>query len=66
MANEATAEKLPIDDRCKHGMIPRTCAYCLGYAPSKYGASVGLAWIHSTGFTQKSFEGSSPSSYYEE
>lgn len=50
---KAAAEKLPIDDRCKHGLTERTCAYCLGHAPSEYGASTGLAWIRSIGFTQR-------------
>ena len=52
MAKEAT-ERLPVDDRCKHGLTPRTCAYCLGHAPTKIAASVGLAWIGQTGFTKR-------------
>lgn len=62
MAKEA-AEKLPIDDRCKHGLTPKTCAYCLGYAPSQYAASTGNAWIKQIGFTKRFMH--SQSSYKE-
>lgn len=52
MSNKATVE-LRVDNRCKHGLTPKTCAYCLGHAPSQYGASTGMAWIRQVGYTQR-------------
>ena len=36
---------LRADGRCHHGMLPMQCSYCAGIPMSKYGASVGAAWI---------------------
>lgn len=52
MANETVIE-LRVDGRCKHGLTPKTCAFCLGHAPSEYGASIGNAWIRQVGFTRR-------------
>jgi hypothetical protein len=39
------AKGLRADGRCKHGMLPGQCSYCVGIKMPKYAQSVGAAFI---------------------